>query len=144
MCQNLNLGSNEIKNSIGSCYTLKGAEGSYSVSFPKGRFRIELWGSSAGLTDIAKLPGGSGAYISAELILKSPQLFYFLVGTAGGNSDGKTPCKAGFNGGAEGGDDDIGNNCATGGSGGATDMRTELDDLKSRILVSGAGGSSGC
>ena len=140
-----------IKRNRGACYVLSGASDYYEVVFPIGKYRIELWGSSAGrTTNYVTKEGGRGGYVSGDILISETKSFYFYVGTAGTDSVKGTGGSAGYNGGSDGGTDTYNGDCGTGGSGGATDMRTKRGawndqmSLQSRIIVAGAGGSSGC
>lgn len=154
MCESLTtVGSYKLEESRGKCYILSNSKnGYYSITFPKGHYFIELWGSSAGTTTNKKQnAGGKGGYTSGELIFYSEKNLYFFIGTAGTDSSGKNPGIGGYNGGANGARDNTSNaDCPSGGSGGATDIRyiagtwNSAESLSSRIMVAGAGGSSGC
>ena len=147
------IGQYTVKNTQGSCYEMSSSSsGYYSITFPKGSYLIELWGSSAGTTTSGQQnPGGKGGYVSGRLSLPHETNFYFYVGTAGTDSNRNTPGNGGYNGGAQGAIDSTSSaDCATAGSGGATDMRYVSGEwnleasLKSRIMVAAGGGSSGC
>ena len=123
----------------------------YSVNFPAGLFKIELWGASGGASTNQRInEGGYGGYVAGIITLNSPQTLYFYIGTQGTDSLAGTPGKGGFNGGANGATDNYNDNCASGGSGGATDVRylngtfDDIESLESRIIVAGGGGSGGC
>lgn len=131
-----------------TCIILHGSgQGFTTVAFPKGDYKIELWGSSGGDELLLNRKGGKGGYASGLLSLKEARSFYFYIGTKGGDSKSRT---AGYNGGAEGAIDNVNGDCPTGGSGGATDMRTVngawslTEGLNSRIMVAAGGGSAGC
>jgi Glycine rich protein len=70
--------------------------------------------------------GGLGGWVQASLKVTGGQILYILVGGAGHNS--------GFNGGGR----NQGRYLAAGG--GASDIRTTLGDLASRLIVAGGGG----
>ena len=54
-----------INKNPGACYVLKGALNYYEIVFPVGKYRIELWGSSAGkTTNLMPKEGGRGGYVS--------------------------------------------------------------------------------
>ena len=115
------------------------------VKLSKGYWRFELWGAASGSSFYREQTAniGLGAYVSGELSLYHPLILYCYVGGKGGDNQGEKGGTAGFNGGSVGGNDDVNNNCGSGWSGGATDVRLE-DDLYSRIIVAGGGGSPGC
>ena len=75
-----------------------------------------------------------------------PLKLYAYVGGKGGenNIPAGSGGTAGFNGGARGGDDSGKPDCGAGGSGGASDVRIYENNLYSRIIVAGGGGSPGC
>ena len=77
--------------------------------------------------------GGMGSYVSANIYVSSGQYLYIMVGGAGLGSG-----IAGYNGGGSSGMSGYG-----GGGGGATDVRTSLSDLFSRLVVAGGGGGAG-
>ena len=129
----------------------------YSVTFPPGTYKIELWGAQGGdarywnIKTIRPNSGGKGAYTSGILRLEGVNKFYFYIGGKGENQEdyyGKSISKGGYNGGGSGGvdlcDDKMPESSA--GGGGSTDIRLILNDslkaLKSRIMVAAAGGGS--
>eukprot|EP00596_Hydrurales_sp_CCMP1899_P009232 CAMPEP_0119037754 /NCGR_PEP_ID=MMETSP1177-20130426/6249_1 /TAXON_ID=2985 /ORGANISM="Ochromonas sp, Strain CCMP1899" /LENGTH=177 /DNA_ID=CAMNT_0006999405 /DNA_START=321 /DNA_END=854 /DNA_ORIENTATION=- len=83
---------------------------------------LELKGAQGGYYSN---PGGYGGYIKVSRHAVTPGQFLYIYVGAQGNS---------FNGGGEGTD-----YFGTFG-GGATDVRTKIDDLTTRILVAGGGG----
>jgi hypothetical protein len=104
------------------------------------RIKIETWGAQGGnstdCTDpkhmIPQEDGGLGGYATGELNVVSGQQLYIVVGSKGkiganGSNEG------GYNGGGDGG-------FFAGGGGGATDVRTAIHDLDSRLIVAGGGG----
>ena len=136
------------------CYILNGASGQYEIEFPRGFYRIELWGAS-GASSIGKLfnnAGGKGGYVSGEFSNRARRKFYFHVGTAGktASTETNTAGSGGYNGGIDGSVDTYNQDCPSGGSGGATDMRIvsgtwdNQEGILNRIAVAGAGGSAGC
>ncbi|MBQ8131136.1 MAG: hypothetical protein IJ193_01445, partial [Bacilli bacterium] len=115
-----------------------------------GKYKIECWGAAGG--DISSPVGsnrniasraGRGAYTSGELTLLENKVLYVYVGGAG--TYGKGVKQGGWNGGGTNGK---GPSWPSGGGGGATDIRTingnwdNLESLKSRIMVAGAGGGA--
>lgn len=76
--------------------------------------------------------GGKGASVTASFAVTGGSTYYVYVGGQGG-----VPA-AGFNGGAIGG---VSVSSSSGGSG-ATDIRTSIGDLSTRIIVAGGGGGS--
>ena len=102
----------------------------YVVTFPKGRYNIECWGSMSSTED-------AGAYTSGEINVKDTITLYFYIGTYPKN---KGQNFYSYNGGGAG--DYTG--------GGSTDIRLfpgKWDDflsLKSRIMVAAGSGGSDC
>ena len=120
-----------------------------------GRWKFELWGAGSGKSKYKEdsLETGKGAYVKGELLLNKEETFYCCVGGRGGDNVNGNGGTAGFNGGAPGADDtgnpddldDKGSfDCGSGGGGGASDVRLKQEDLYSRIIVAGGGGSPGC
>ena len=103
----------------------------YEYSFRSGFYLFELWGADGG----GSWPG-CGAYVSGTLKLETRTKFYIYIGQKGINGS-----YSAYNGGGKG---------QSGGSsgGGSTDVRLkggswdDFESLKSRIIVSGAGGGS--
>ena len=78
---------------------------------------------------------GKGGYIEAYLRVAETKILYLFVGKKGGDSsDSRGIGIGGFNGGGDG--------YNAGGGGGATDIRTSLYSLSSRIIVAGGGGGA--
>ena len=138
------------------CVTLYGNNRSpFRVSFPKGTYKVELWGAAGGSSPDGSgnyHKGGFGGYSSGILTLLNTETFIFEVGTKGEDvhlqpaqkpSNGILPGKGGYNGGADGAIDDHNQDCPSAGSGGSTDMRIN-GTVEGRIIVAGGGGSSGC
>ena len=131
------------------CYLFKANGSGYQTAiFPKGSYKVELWGASGSSRTI---PAGKGGYTSGYITFEEDETtMYFYIGTKGEDAIRNTPGNGGYNGGAKGGIDTNNQDCASGGSGGATDMRTKKgifsnqESLISRIMVAGGGGSSGC
>lgn len=98
-----------------------------------GYYKIELWGAAGGSK--GSYNGGYGAYTSGIIYLEENTHLYFFVGTKGNAT------AAGKNNAGNG-------NSTTAGGGGATDVRlvngdyTELNSLKSRIMVAAGGGGA--
>ena len=103
------------------------------------KIKIEVWGAQGGgsldcenAIMVLQDDGGLGGYSSGVLDVQSGQLLYIVVG-----GQGKTGLNnvhdGGYNGGGDGG-------VFGAGGGGATDIRTILHDLDSRLIVAGGGG----
>ena len=119
--------------------------------FP-GTYKIECWGAQGGFgSRDAKIvtPGGSGAYVSGNIIIHRKTPLFLYVGGAGknGSATTNTYAEGGFNGGGKGGSDTY-NDDGSGGGGGATDVRLVGGDwnneysLYSRIMVAAGGSGS--
>ena len=106
----------------GTTYYYTGSYQTYTVPPGITKVSVELFGAKGGL-------GGTAILISTSLSVKSGQRYYVYVG---GNGD--INGLGGWNGGGNG------TGSGTGG-GGASDIRTRVDDLSSRIVV--AAGSAG-
>lgn len=90
-----------------------------------GQYKVELWGAQGGYRSNPNM-GGKGGYTSGYVNLRGTDNLLVYVGSSGMNG--------GYNGGG-----------ATGlarGGGGATDIRL-TEDLYTRIMVAGGGGSDG-
>ena len=72
-------------------------QGYTTVIFPKGKYKVELWGSSGGTELYSNYKGGKGGYTSGLLSVDEQKILYFYIGTKGGESNTRT---AGYNGGA--------------------------------------------
>ena len=84
--------------------------------------------------------GGLGGRTTADIAVTPGQTLYIYVGGKGtGPQADNTDNNGGWNGGGDG-------NLYAGGGGGATDIRTALDNLSSRLIVAGGGGggNTGC
>ncbi len=106
-----------------------------------GYYDIELWGASGGVYEDAPqyTHHGKGSYTKGKIYLTAGERLYFYVGEQGKPADRESK----FNGGGAGGYP------AGASGGGATDVRLvggdwdNLESLKSRIMVAGAGGGIG-
>ena len=100
------------------------------------RVKIEVWGAQGGSSmDCSQTihpDGGLGGYTVGELNVGSGQVLYIVVGGQGRVGNNGT-FDGGFNGGGDGGRYGAG-------GGGATDLRSIINDLDSRIIVAGGGG----
>eukprot|EP01036_Dinobryon_divergens_P046204 gene46204-61790_t len=83
--------------------------------------------------------GGYGGCIHASIDVIPSQILYIFVGSQGNNS------KGGFNGGGDGhcSSDDSSCEVYGYGGGGSSDIRTDVNDLRSRLVVGGGGGGAG-
>lgn len=106
------------------------------------KIKLEAWGAQGGGSLLCTTnpdshttvqeDGGLGGYAAGEYSVTPGQMLYIYVGGKGsvganGILDG------GYNGGGDGG-------LFGGGGGGASDIRTDIKDLDSRIIVAGGGG----
>ncbi|MDE6201538.1 MAG: hypothetical protein K2M47_06665 [Clostridiales bacterium] len=129
-------------------YTYNG--GYYSVTFPRGTWKFELWGARGGYSgstsaNTGTANGGYGGYVAAQITLTAAKTYYIYCGGTGaggtGSIDGGTTWRyGGYNGGGNG----IGT--AGSGGGGATDIRTTAgtattaSSYNTRVLVAAGGG----
>ena len=141
----------------------------YVVVLPRGRYKIELYGASAGrrvtaakdtenplrcamtgdqvkeyggnaVCRPAQSMSGAGGYTVGNITLRKATKFYLHIGGSGAES---TSDKAGgYNGGGSGSGIGCSGACPGGSGGGATDLRAESDDLYHRVMVAGGGGGS--
>lgn len=95
----------------------------------KGYYTFQVWGAQGG--DRGSGRGGHGGYATGRLLMDKNQTVYIYVGGSG-NTGGTA---GGWNGG--------GSREGYAGGGGASDVRTEIDDLYTRFIVAGGGGSVG-
>ncbi|EAY04193.1 PE-PGRS protein, putative [Trichomonas vaginalis G3] len=135
------------------CFTFQGVNnGIYKTLFLSGKYRVELWGASAGDTigPGYNYPGGKGGYTRGEIELRQETFFTFYVGSKGGNTAVGSSAVgiAGFNGGSIEAYDTSHGDSPSAGSGGSTDIRFRKNSshnptIYDRIMVAGGGGSSG-
>ena len=103
----------------------------YEYYFRPGLYLFELWGADGGGSS-----PGCGAYVSGKLKLETRTKLYIYIGQKGVNG-----MNTAYNGGGRG--QSLGSS-----GGGSTDVRLkggscdDFESLKSRIIVSGAGGGS--
>lgn len=117
----------------------------YEVTLSRGTYKFEVWGAEGGTTThhgVFLYDGARGGYSFGAFHAKKIQKLYIFIGGKGTDADGVYTAKpGGFNGGGFGGADGSNHAGSSGGGGGATDIRSIKDDLKSRLIVAGAGGS---
>ena len=118
-------------NYVRSCSIEYDYTGTYQefIAPETGLYKLEVWGAEGGST--SQTAGGRGGYASGEIYLVEGKRFYVYVGSSGTTSG----TAGGYNGG--------GSHNTTLAGGGATDIRTEIDDLYSRLIVAGGGGGAG-
>lgn len=105
--------------------------GTYKIiTLPKGQYKLECWGAQGGYRNDST-QGGKGGYSVGTIILTTATTMYLYSGGAGntGRANG------GFNGG--------GLRDSYNGGGGASDIRIAANNLQSRVIVAGGGGSDG-
>lgn len=105
--------------------------GTYKIiTLPKGQYKLECWGAQGGYRNDST-QGGKGGYSVGTITLTTATTMYLYSGGAGntGRANG------GFNGG--------GLRDSYNGGGGASDIRIAANNLQSRVIVAGGGGSDG-
>ncbi|EAY03583.1 loricrin, putative [Trichomonas vaginalis G3] len=124
-------------------FSFKGSKN--ELTLQPGRYLLECWGAQGGGKDVSALAGlgagGKGGYSSGTIFLqKSTPIFVYVGGTGKVIADGIA--EGGFNGGGSAWGKASSVDPA-GGGGGATDIRLNIDDLYSRVIVAGGGGGGG-
>ena len=116
---------------------------SYEGILPKGKYRLEVWGAEGGMvySPLAANPG-RGGYAKGIINIPYPtKIFIHLGGSPPRRNDTeKKIVYGGYNG---GGVNINPNGTVQNGGEGATDIRIGNDDLYSRVIVAGGGGSGG-
>ena len=112
----------------------------YSLSLIPGIYNISLFGAKGGSCDDAI--GGKGALASAFLSISEKTNFFLFIGGKGANRIENSFVNGGYNGGGRGNQDR-----ASGG--GATDIRYNVNDMNSSLIIAAGGGgahanSNGC
>lgn len=128
----------DLTSSIPSSSSLKTGDilncpysGTYkTITLPKGQYKLECWGAQGGYRSDSTY-GGKGGYSVGTITLITTTTMYLYSGGAG-NTGG---INGGFNGGG------LRDGCN--GGGGASDIRITANDLQSRVIVAGGGGSDG-
>ena len=124
----------------------------YTIKLKSGIYFIELWGAQGGgnyYNNNYKAGIGKGGYSCGVLTIRKTQQFYLYVGGKGtdGTPNSHNNATGGYNGGGlaysdyclgSGDNDD-----PPGSGGGASDIRTSLDDLETRLAVAGGAGGNG-
>ena len=152
--------SNEIvSNSVttsGSSITFEYKGEPAEISFPRGQYKLEVWGAKGGngtgkgyynRENQPTVQGGLGGYSRGILSLNKKETVYVLVGEEGRSSDSSdgSSTKGGF---PDGGGTRTGhcnNNFPTvpGTGGGSTSIRIGSNTDHSRVIVAGGGGGAG-
>ncbi len=128
--------------------------GSFAVTLPRGRYKLEVWGAQGGTGTNA---GGKGGYATGVITTTGNTNFYIVVGGAGANgvlNQRSADAAGGYNGGGYGGRDAYDMNQPGGGGGGATHIATgtanrglltNYNSYRGELLaVAGGGGGGGC
>ena len=102
----------------------------YLVTFPPGSYSISLFGGSGGNTSLTT--GGKGGMTQGFATFNKKTSFFLFLGGSGTNRE-ESVHYGGYNGGGSGYDQ-------RGSGGGATDLRKNINDLYSRVLVASGGG----
>ncbi|WFR59583.1 glycine rich domain-containing protein [Anaerocolumna sp. AGMB13025] len=137
----------------GQIYNYKYTGNVQSITLPAGTYKLEAWGAQGGNNySVADESGrGQGGYTSGTIKLKEPTTLYMYVGQQGASGNSANYLSGTYNGGGAGMAPGYTADGHQGGQGGgATDFRltngiwNSLDGLRSRILVAGGGGGTGC
>ena len=108
----------------------------YELTLNKGFYFIEVFGAEGG----GYSTPGKGGGIKGFILLRMPRKYYAFIGAKGVNENNNyTQSTFGGGGSAYGYD----SHQFGGSGGGASDLRTKIDDLNSRIIVAGGGGGGG-
>jgi hypothetical protein len=102
---------------------------------------VDAYGASGGNSRSTAL-GGKGGRLQATLSTTPGTSLYFYIGGKGVDSTSTAAGVGGWNGGGDGGS--YGSIYYGAGGGGASDIRTSIGTLSSRLLVAGAGGGAAC
>jgi hypothetical protein len=110
----------------------------YNIPIGVTSVRVDTYGASGGIT-YAPNPAGNGGYMSCIIDVSRISILYVYVGSAGNPRCCNMVAPGGWNGG--GSTQVYGRvGCCGGTGGGASDVRTSLGDLTSRLVVAGGGG----
>jgi|GEM_PF-2234694 len=124
---------NEIMFITAPIFEYTGTVQSFTVPAGITALKFDVWGAQGGGGE--NYAGGNGGYVSGRLNgVTEGQTFYVYVGQKGVDLDYNRT--AAFNGGGRCG-------WYAGGGGGASDVRTAVGDLNTRIIVAGGGGGAG-
>jgi prepilin-type N-terminal cleavage/methylation domain-containing protein len=114
-----------------------GTTGEYPV-LQSGKYMIEVWGAAGGDNKLLPSIAGKGGYSVGTATLKKGDVLYLCAG-----GQGATVVSALSPGGANGGGTGANyGSYANGGGGGASDVRLNVDNYFSRIIVAGGGGGA--
>lgn len=121
----------------------------YSWTVPLGvsSIVVDAYGAAGGLSNYRTntATASKGGRVQATLSATAGETLYIYVGGAGTTASGTSiASSAGWNGGGKGGYGNLSVAYWGSGGGGASDIRTSVGVLSSRILVAGGGGGSAC
>lgn len=107
-----------------------------SVTLPKGKYKLEVWGAQGGYRSSSTY-GGKGGYSAGTITLDVPTKVWIYTGGSGNSvtTSSSSIYPGGFNGG--------GYRYGYKGGGGASDIRIGSSSLYARVIVAGGGGSDG-
>lgn len=108
-----------------------------SITLPKGKYKIEVWGAMGGYRSSATYAGKGGYSVGTLTLEKATELFLYAGGA--GNTQTAYYSSPIYEGGFNGG----GRRYSYKGGGGASDVRVGQDSLYARVIVAGGGGSDG-
>ena len=121
----------------------------YSWTVPSGvtSITVDAYGAQGGKSNYvagSTAVPGSGGRVQATLTTTSGETLHIYVGGQGSPASvGSNTTSPGWNGGGKGGQGN-GNGYYGAGGGGASDIRTTVGNLSTRILVAGGGGGTSC
>ena len=109
-----------------------------SITLPKGKYKLEVWGAQGGYRNSSTY-GGKGGYSKGTINLEADTIMYLysggFPGSTSSNAGSSTVIEGGFNGG--------GSRYGYYGGGGGSDIRIGSTSLYARVIVAGGGGSDG-
>lgn len=110
--------------------------------FPKGTYKLELWGAEGGRA--FNQLGGYGGYSTGKITFSSRTRAFLYIGAQGPSTTSgySALSKKAFNGGGSGRQSHDTSYMASSG-GGSTDIRLLEDDVYHRLIISGGGGGPG-
>ena len=119
-----------------------------SATFPKGTYKLEVYGAQGGGTDAY---AGKGGYSLGTKAISAATVLYLVVGGRGATTTSSAACTGGYNGGGQKYQGNGSWSCSTQGAGGgathiatATGLLSALSGNKGAVLiVAGGGGGSG-
>lgn len=114
------------------------------ATFPKGRYKLEVWGAQGGSIDNTGSYGGGGGYSVGILTLGEDTILHCVPGQQPPTvTTDKSIVPGGYNGGGNGANRYWQETYTYGqGGGGGSDIRIGQNSLYSRVIVAGGGGGS--